>query len=62
MVKSLLKNAEIEAFLKNIVISSYMYEPIQSEQVKVLISNYDYDKAKRIVDDYYLKLNNNGKK
>lgn len=52
MITSLLKDAEIESFLKNPVLNSYAYNPIFSQEVKVMISNSDFEKAKGIVEGY----------
>jgi hypothetical protein len=59
MVKSLLQNAEIESFLKNTNLNTYIYEPIQAAGVKVMILSSDYEKAKEIIDDYYRNMNSN---
>jgi hypothetical protein len=53
MVKSLLQNAEIESFIKNSNLNTYIYEPIQASGVKVMILSNDYEKAKEIIDGYY---------
>jgi hypothetical protein len=58
MIKSLLQDSEIESFLKNTVLNSYAFEPIQAAGVKVMILSNDYEKAKIIVNDYYKNLNN----
>ena len=58
MVKSLLQNAEIESFLKNINLNTYIYEPIQASGVKVMILSSDYEKAKEITDSYFRNMNN----
>jgi len=52
MVKSLLNNAEIEAFLKNTMLETYIYTPGHSNEVKVIISSRNFEKAKQIVDEY----------
>ncbi|MFA6403768.1 MAG: DUF2007-related protein [Salinivirgaceae bacterium] len=55
MVKSLLENAEIEAFLKdeiNGTLAPWVISPGGVNPVKVIISNKDYDKAKSVVDEY----------
>jgi hypothetical protein len=62
IVKSLLKDAEIESFLKNTVFNSYAFEPLKAESVKVMISNYDQEKAKIIVDSFYRNMNENPEK
>jgi len=58
MITSLLKEAEIESFLKNSVLESYAYEPISAAGVKVMIFSSDYIRAKEIVDSYKRNLNN----
>jgi hypothetical protein len=60
MVKNLLENAEIEAFLKD-EISGTLY-PWHSAgggagAVKVFVSSLDYDQAKALVDEYESNLN-----
>jgi hypothetical protein len=55
MVKSLLENAEVEAFLKDQIIgtlSPWWSAPGGAGSVKVYIANTDYEKAKLIVDEY----------
>jgi Putative prokaryotic signal transducing protein len=59
MVKSLLENAEIKAYLKDEIIgtlTSWIAAPGGAGAIKVLISSADYDRAKRIVDQYYDSL------
>ena len=56
MVKSLLQNAEIESFIKNSNLNTYIYEPIQASGVKVMILSSDYEKAKEIIDGYYSNM------
>jgi len=52
MITSLLNDEDIESFLKNSVLNSYGYDPIYSEGVKVMISDSNYERAKKIVDEY----------
>ena len=59
MVKSLLQNAEIESFLKNTNLNTYIYEPIQASGAKVMILSGDYEKAKEVIDEYYRNMNSN---
>lgn len=56
MVKSLLKNSEIESLLKNNSVSSYSIEPTFPGGVKVMILRSDYERAKEIVDEYYKNM------
>jgi hypothetical protein len=58
MVKSLLQDAEIDSFLKNSNLNTYIYEPIQASGVKVMILKSDYEKAKEITDNYFRNMNN----
>ena len=58
MVKSLLQDAEIESFLQNTNLNTYIYEPIQASGVKVMILSSDYEKARKIVDNYFRDMNN----
>jgi len=59
MVKSLLQDAEIESFVKNSNLNTYIYEPIQASGVKVMILNGDSEKAKEVIGTYYRNMNNN---
>ena len=59
MVKSLLENSGIKAYLKDEImgtLSPWWVTPGGAGAVKVIISNLDFEKAKLIVDEYY---NNN---
>jgi hypothetical protein len=47
IVKSLLQDAEIESFLTNNIINSFVYEPINAEGIKVMISGSDFERAKK---------------
>ena len=58
MITSLLKEAEIQSFLKNSVLESYAYEPISAAGVKVIIFSSDYKRAKEITDNYQRNLIN----
>jgi hypothetical protein len=57
MIKSLLKNSEIESFIKNNAINSYAIEPTFSGGVKVMILSSDYNEAMNIVEEYYKNKN-----
>lgn len=52
MVKDLLGNEGIEAFLKNEITGTLNFPWDGFGSVKVIISNLDFDKAKVIVDEY----------
>jgi len=55
IVKSLLENAEIEAYLKDFIIGTlnpWWTAPGGAGSVSVFISSQDYDKAKLIVDEF----------
>jgi hypothetical protein len=59
MVKSLLENAEIEAYLKDEIRGTYTpwhVAPGGAGAVKVVVSNRDFEKAKLIVDEYEKNL------
>lgn len=58
MVKSLLQDSEIESFLQNTNLNTYIYEPIQAAGVKVTILISYYEKAREIVDNYFRNMNN----
>jgi hypothetical protein len=63
MVKSLLANAAIEAFLVDEILgtlSPWWTSPGGSGAVKVFVSNMDYDRAKLVVDEYQDNLRENG--
>ncbi|HEY3390889.1 MAG TPA: DUF2007 domain-containing protein [Prolixibacteraceae bacterium] len=52
MITSLLKDAEIQSFLKNSILDSYAYDPIYATSVKVMILASDFERAQEIVDSY----------
>jgi len=55
MLKNILENEEIEAFLKDEVIGTLAPWYASSGgmgSVKVIVSSLDYDKAKHIVDEF----------
>ena len=55
MVKSLLNNAEIDAFLKDErmgVLAPWNIVGGGAGAVKIFVSNVDYERAKEVVDDY----------
>ena len=56
MVKSLLYNAGIESFFQHSTGSSYAYDPIFSQTVKVIINESDTTLAKEIVEEYSRNL------
>ncbi len=56
MITSLLKEEGIESFLKNSVLNTYAYIPAFAQEVKVMISESDFNRAKEIVDDYCINL------
>jgi len=58
MITSLLRDSEIESFLRNNILESYAYEPIYAAGVKVMIFSSDYKRAKEIVDSYKQNLSN----
>ena len=61
LVKSLLKNAEIEAYLKDEftgVLSPWRTSPGGVGAVKVFVSSVDQEKAKMVVDDFKRNLKN----
>jgi hypothetical protein len=62
MVKSLLENAEIEAFLADEIIgtlSPWWTAPGGAGAVRVFVSIRDYEKAKTFVEDYEKNLKDN---
>ena len=59
MVKSLLENADIEAFLIDEIIGTlnpWWTAPGGAGSVRVFVSNSDYDEAKLIVEEYEKNL------
>ncbi len=55
MVKSLLDNAEIEAFIKDGrmgVLEPWVVAGGGAGSVKIFVSNVDYENAKEVVDDF----------
>jgi len=57
MVINLLKDANINSFIKNNVLNTYGYDPIFSSGVKVMILNSDFDTAIEIVNKYCKNMN-----
>ena len=60
LVKSLLENAEIDAYLKDEftgVLYPWHTSPGGVGAVKVIVSGADYEKARLVVDDYEKNLN-----
>jgi hypothetical protein len=60
MVKSLLENADIEAFLIDEIIGTlnpWWTAPGGAGSVRVFVSNSNYDEAKLIVEEYEKNLN-----
>lgn len=63
MVKSLLENAEIEAFMNDEFIGTlnpWHATPGGVGSVKVVVSYLDYEKAKAVVDEYENNLKGSG--
>ena len=59
LVKSLLENAEIKAYLKDEftgVIAPWHTTPGGAGAVKVFVSGHDHEKAQQVVDDYEKNL------
>jgi hypothetical protein len=62
MVKSLLENAEIEAYLKDEFIGTlhpWHASPGGAGAVKLFVSSIDYEKARTVVEEYESNLKNN---
>jgi hypothetical protein len=62
LVKSLLENAEIKAYLKDEftgVLFPWHTSPGGVGAVKVLVSSEDYEKAKMVVDEFESNQNKN---
>lgn len=60
LVKSLLENAEIDAYLKDEftgILYPWHTSPGGVGAVKVIVSGADYEKARLVVDDYEKNLN-----
>lgn len=63
MVRSLLENSDIQAFLKDDIIGTlgpWWAAGGGAGSVKVVVSNLDYDQAKMIVDEYEENMKNPG--
>jgi hypothetical protein len=63
MVKSLLENAEINAYLKDEftgIIAPWHSTPGGVGAVKVFVSSVDYERAQQVVDEYERNLNTDG--
>lgn len=58
MIRSLLSDAGIQSFVKNNVVNSYLYNPIQASGVKVMILESDLMEAQGIVKDFNRPPNN----
>jgi hypothetical protein len=61
LVKSLLDDAEIEAFLENEIIGTlfpWVTAPGGAGSMKVFVSKLDYEKAKSVVEEYEKKKKN----
>jgi hypothetical protein len=56
MVKNLLENAGINAFLKDEIIGTRSAVWVPTGGVRVVISNFDYDRAKLVVEEYEKNL------
>ncbi|MDP2335554.1 MAG: DUF2007-related protein [Bacteroidota bacterium] len=55
MVKSLLDNAEIEAFIKDEkmgVLAPWNVSGGGAGSVKIIVADVDFEKAKEVIDDY----------
>jgi hypothetical protein len=49
MISSLLTDAGIESFVRNTMVTSYLYDPIRASGVKVMILESDLAEARGIV-------------
>lgn len=61
LIKSLLENAEIEAFLKDEftgVITPWHSAPGGVEAVRVFVSSVDHEKARLVVDEFERNVKN----
>ena len=61
MIKGFLENAEIEAFLKDDILGTlnpWWTDPGGAGSVKVIVAQYNYEKAKVLVDEYVKNINN----
>ncbi len=53
VLKSLLNDYGITCLLKHNMLTSYALEPIQANNVKVMVLEKDQEKAKEVVNDFY---------
>jgi len=61
LVKSLLENAEIEAFLKDEILGTlnpWWTSPGGAGPIRIMVAFKDFEKAKSIIDDYEKNINN----
>jgi hypothetical protein len=55
MIKNLLENEQIESYVKDEImagLNTFSSLPGGSIQVKVMVSNYDFDKSLKIINEY----------
>jgi len=55
LIKSMLQAAQINSFLKNATLNTYLLDPILAENVKVMINGKDKSIAEQIVKEFYNK-------
>ncbi len=53
VLKNLLNDYGINCFLKHNTLTSYALDPIQANNIKIIVLEKDYDKAKEIVNDFF---------
>lgn len=61
LVKSLLENAEINAYLVDEfqgTMAPWVVSPGGAGSIKVTVSSADYENARQVVDDYYKNMTN----
>ena len=56
MVQSLLADVDIESFVRDSSVGTFLLDPIKSTNCKVIIMEKDYDLAKKVVDGYLANL------
>jgi hypothetical protein len=59
LLKTLLNDNDIDCFIKNSIINSFVYEPTYSAGVKIMILKSNLEKATRIVNEYWKNIKDN---
>ncbi|MDD2358700.1 MAG: hypothetical protein PHX13_12390 [Thiovulaceae bacterium] len=60
LVQSMLADAEIESFVRDSSLGTFLLDPVKSTNCKLMILEKDQKLAKQIVDSYYKNLKKEG--